>query len=313
MFANATNEKIIDLQIAYLAALADQGVDAKEATRLAESSVPSSMERFINGGTPSLDAARQAIEYASGVTDAHLSGPGGHPGAFHISEVEVLPPLSRPNSLRDFIAFEDHAKAGAARRGEDLNPVWYERPIYYKGNHRALIGPDQDLQRPVFTKELDLELEVACVVGLRGRDLTEDASGKAIFGFTIMNDWSARDVQRQEMVARLGPAKSKDFATSLGPCILTADEVGPHPSLAMAARVNGRTICEANLSNAYWTFPRLISFVSQGEDVWPTDLYGSGTPFGGCLLDHSGSYLEPGDLVELEVEKIGVLRNTVRS
>lgn len=302
---------VVDLQIAYLATLADQQIEAKEATRIAETSVPSSMERFITGGKSCLSAAEQALRYAATASPDRLRGPGGRAGLFPISEVKILAPVSRPNSLRDFIAFEDHAKAGAARRGEDLNPIWYSRPIYYKGNHRSLFGPESEVPRPEFTEELDLELEVACIVGARGRDLDQKASSEAIFGFTIMNDWSARDVQRNEMAARLGPAKSKDFATSIGPCVLTADEVGPHPSLAMTARLNGRTICESNLADAHWTFPKMIAFVSQGEDVWPTDLYGSGTPHGGCLLDHGGPYLEPGDVVELEVEKIGILRNVV--
>lgn len=305
--------KVIDLQIAYLASLNDQNVDPKEATRLADTSVPSQMEKLIAGGRHSLAGANQAIEFAMSVSlsGQELRGPGGRPGAFDLREVRLLAPLSRPNSLRDFIAFEDHAKAGAARRGEDINPVWYERPIYYKGNHRSLIGPDTDLPKPSFTNELDFEMEVACILGSGVRDLDEDAAAAAIFGFTVMNDWSARDVQRKEMAARLGPAKSKDFATSIGPCIVTADEVGPHPSLEMTARRNGRVICEANLGKAHWTFPKMIAFVSQGEDVWPTDIYGSGTPFGGCMLDHGGPYLQPGDVLELEVDSIGTLRNRI--
>jgi 2-keto-4-pentenoate hydratase/2-oxohepta-3-ene-1,7-dioic acid hydratase in catechol pathway len=304
-------EGILDLEVAYLSKLVDQGVDPREAQRAAASSLPPEMERFIWAGKPALEAANEAVEFVRARDSVGLRGPAGQVVAYEMRSVRLMSPLGSPNSLRDFIAFEDHARAGAGRRGEELSPTWYERPIYYKGNHRSLVGAEDDVPRPGFTKELDFELEVACIVGGRGRDLDEQAAAEAIFGFTILNDWSARDMQRVEMAARLGPAKSKDFATSLGPCIVTADEVGASPSLAMTARLNGREICTANLGDAHWTFPRMISFVSQDEDVWPTDIYGSGTPYGGCLLDHGGPYLEPGDVVELEVETIGTLRNRV--
>ncbi|MEO7804260.1 MAG: fumarylacetoacetate hydrolase family protein, partial [Actinomycetota bacterium] len=231
-----------------------------------------------------------------------------------LAAVQLLAPITRPNSIRDFIAFEDHARAGAKRRNEELNPIWGERPLYYKGNHRSIIGPNADIERPSFTKELDLEMEVAAIVATNTKDVSVDEAAGSIFGFTIMNDWSARDVQRSEMATRLGPAKSKDFATSLGPCIVTADEfddLSTNPRLHMAVRVNGKLICEANLGDAHWSFAQMISFVSQGETVWPTDIYGSGTPFGGCILDSGGPWLEPGDIVEIEVEKLGLLRNTI--
>jgi 2-keto-4-pentenoate hydratase/2-oxohepta-3-ene-1,7-dioic acid hydratase in catechol pathway len=210
------------------------------------------------------------------------------------------------------MAFEDHAAAGAKRRGEELAQVWYERPVYYKGNPLTVIGHEAPIRRPAFTSELDLELEIACILGLPLLDATEGEAAEAIFGFTIMCDWSARDVQRVEMAARLGPAKSKDFATSLGPGIVTADEVGAHPALEMIARVNGESLATANLKDAYWSFPKMLSFVSQGEQLHPGEVFGSGTPFGGCLLDQEAEkWLEPGDVVELEVSSIGVLRNAV--
>lgn len=299
---------VIDLQIAYLASLSDQKVDPREATRLVEASVPSSMERFVAGGGASLAAARQALRFARGSPAEALVGPGGRRGLFERSEVRLLAPLAQPNSLRDFLAFEDHARAGAERRDEPLAQIWYERPLYYKGNHRSILGPDEPLPRPTFTRELDFELEVACVVGTTARDLDERAATDAIFGFTILNDWSARDVQRAEMAARLGPAKSKDFATSLGPCLVTADEIDPRRGLRMAARVNGETWGEASTAAMRWSFPDMIAYVSRGEDVWPGDVYGSGTPFGGCGLDLD-RWLRPSDVVELEIEGIGVLRN----
>jgi 2-keto-4-pentenoate hydratase/2-oxohepta-3-ene-1,7-dioic acid hydratase in catechol pathway len=172
-----------------------------------------------------------------------------------------------------------------------------------------VFGPGEEIPWPAYTKELDYELEVACVLGGRGRDLDEVSARSLIFGYTLMNDWSARDIQRKEMAARLGPAKGKDFATSLGPCIVTADELDPS-ALHLVARVDGDVWSEGDLRGARWSFPQMIAHVSQGEDVWPGDVYGSGTFGGGCGLD-LGKFLWEGAVVELEAEPIGVLTNRV--
>jgi len=254
------------------------------------SSVAPSIEALIAAGPERWEIARELTERGSPIAPATL-----------------LAPL-QPASLRDFLAFEDHAKGGATRRGEELNPAWYRSPVYYKGNHRSIVGPDADVAWPAFSERLDFELELACVIGVHARDLDETEAERAIFGYTIMNDWSARDVQRDEMAMRLGPAKSKDFATSLGPCVVTADEIDPRRGLAMIARVNGETWCETSTARMHWTFPQMIAHVSRGEDVWPGDVYGSGTPFGGCGLDQD-RWIAPGDVVELRIEGIGVLRN----
>jgi 2-keto-4-pentenoate hydratase/2-oxohepta-3-ene-1,7-dioic acid hydratase in catechol pathway len=256
------------------------------------SPIAPSIEALVAAGPAAWDAARERA--AGGRRDA--LGP-------------LLPPL-RPASLRDFLAFEDHALGGARRRKEELNPAWYETPAYYKGNHRSIVGPDSDVSWPGFTERLDFELEIACVLGLHARDLDAVAAGNAIFGYTIMNDWSARDVQRAEMALRLGPSKSKDFATSLGPCVVTADEFDPKAGLRMIARVNGETWCDASTAAMHWTFPEMVEHVSRGEEVWPADVYGSGTPFGGCGLDLD-RWIRPDDVIELEIEGIGVLRNRV--
>jgi len=226
-----------------------------------------------------------------------------------LEDVQILAPL-QPASLRDFLAFEDHAKAGAARRGEELNPAWYEMPVYYKGNHRSILGPDEPLAWPAWTEKLDFELEVACILGARGRALTGGEAEHAIFGYTIMNDWSARDVQRAEMAMRLGPAKSKDFATSLGPCIVTADEFSPEGGLSMRARVNGETWFETSGARMHWTFPQMIEYVSRSEDVYSRDVYGSGTAYGGCGLDQD-RWLPRGSVVELEIDGLGTLRTEI--
>ena len=224
--------------------------------------------------------------------------------------VSLLCPLDRAASLRDFLAFEDHVKRGAERRQGDVPDYWYKAPVYYKGNHRQLIGPEDPCRWPRYAGILDFELELAMVVGRRGRDITPADAGPYIFGFTILNDFSARDVQAAEMSAWLGPAKGKDFAYSLGPCIVTADEIGSEPDLAMICRVNGEEWGRARSSDARWSWGEMIAHVSNGEDVYPGDVYGSGTPGGCCGLDQ-GRSLEPGDVVELEIESIGVLRNKV--
>lgn len=226
-----------------------------------------------------------------------------------VEEVRLLAPI-RPAALRDFLAFEDHAKGGARRRNEELNPLWYEIPIYYKGNHREIVGSGEVLNWPSWTEKLDFELELACILGKQGRDLDEGGAAGCIGAYTIMNDWSARDVQRAEMAMRLGPSKSKDFATSLGPVLVTADEIDPRDGLRMTARVNGEVWLEASTKDMHWTFPKMIAYVSRGETVYPGDAYGSGTPFGGCGLDQD-RWLADQDLVELEIEGIGVLSNRV--
>ena len=169
-----------------------------------------------------------------------------------------------------------------------------------------MLGPDEDLVPPPFAKELDYELSVACVIGRPGRDLEPAGALDVIFGYTLLNDWTARDVERTDMETGLGPAKSKDFATSLGPCVVTADEVDPS-SLPLLARVDGTVWSAGNLRDANWTFPEMIAHVSAGEDVLPGDVYGSGTFGGGCAAD-LGRRLETGQVIELEGEGIGVLR-----
>ena len=223
-----------------------------------------------------------------------------------------LCPFDEIASLRDFLGFEDHVVRGAARRHGEVPPYWYEAPVYYKGNHRALLGPEETCERPSYTDSLDFELELALVIGRGGRDIVAAEAVEHIFGFTIFNDFSARDIQAREMSTWLGPAKGKDFANGFGPCIVTADEVGPEPDLAMTCRVNGEKWGRARSSDMHWKWTDMIAHVSRDEDVWAADVLGSGTPGGCCGLD-LGRTLQPGDVVELEIEKIGVLRNPIGS
>ncbi|MCL6641108.1 MAG: fumarylacetoacetate hydrolase family protein, partial [Candidatus Rokubacteria bacterium] len=262
-------------------------------------------------GWTAREAARWALDWAAqaGRAGEPGRGPGGEQVRYDPATVRLCAPVPRPASLRDFLAFEAHTRAAFARRGEPVPEAWYRMPVYYKGNHRSIVGPDADVRWPRYTERLDYELELACVIGRRGRDLDEAAAAGVIAGYTVMNDWSARDIQRNEMMVRLGPAKGKDFATSLGPYLVTADELDPR-NLRMVARVNGEVWSEGNSGTSHWTFPQMIAHVSQEEDVFPGDVLGSGTVGGGCGLELD-RWLKPGDVVELEIEGIGVLRNRV--
>jgi 2-keto-4-pentenoate hydratase/2-oxohepta-3-ene-1,7-dioic acid hydratase in catechol pathway len=262
----------------------------------------SSTATLIEQGPEVWQEVADVARAASTVPDLHV--PEGQPG------FRWLCPLDRLASLRDFLAFEDHVKRGAARRNGEVPDYWYQAPIYYKGNHRAMLGPDDDCPWPPYTDRLDFELELAVVMGRRGRDVKTSEAGKYIFGFTVFNDFSARDVQSKEMSAWLGPAKGKDFANALGPCIVTCNDIGTEPDLAMICRVNGEEWGRARSSDAKWKWADMISHVSAGEDIFPCDVYGSGTPGGCCGLD-LGRDLSPGDVVELEIERIGTLRNRI--
>lgn len=206
--------------------------------------------------------------------------------------------------------FEDHARAGAARRGEDLNPDWFEIPISYKGNHRTILGHDEDLEYPDWTEWLDFELEIACIVGKTVSKVAPEEAANAIAGYTIMNDWSARDVQRSEMAMRLGPARSKDFATTLGPSLVPASDWDPLQSHVTSVSVDGEIWFAGDTSGISRSFADVISWVSQTEPVCKGDVYGSGTQFGGCGLDQDRR-LPKRCVVELSVDGLGSLRTRV--
>lgn len=302
-----TGSTVVDLNLAHAAMLADR----KEAQpyRLSGAMVPPTMLELLEGGPSAMEAARDALAFATSRGDT-LQGPEGETVLYARGAVRVLAPLPNPTSLRDFIAFEDHIAATSKRRGQSIPPEWYKAPAYYKGNHRTIIGPDEDLPWPLETTKLDYELELACVIGRKGRDVPERDAPGYIAGYTIMNDFSARDVQFQEMACRLGPAKGKDFATAIGPCLLTPDEIPDLNALTMVARVNGKAWSKGRFGSIHWSFAQMIEHVSHGETIYPGDLLGSGTVGGGCGLELE-KFLSPGDVVELEIEPIGVLRNRV--
>jgi 2-keto-4-pentenoate hydratase/2-oxohepta-3-ene-1,7-dioic acid hydratase in catechol pathway len=240
-----------------------------------------------------------------------------------LSEARLRAPLPRPSTIRDFYAFEQHVRTARARRGLEMDPDWYELPVFYFTNPYATRGPDDDIAIAPGSTEMDYELEVAAVVGRGGADLDPATAEQHIAGYMVMNDWSARDVQRREMKLSMGPVKGKDFATSLGPVLVTPDEIEPYRKgrafdLAMTARVNGVEYSRASLSDIYWSFGEMLAYASRGTRVEPGDVIGSGTCGTGCILELSlvhGSeqypWLRPGDVVELEVAQLGVLRNRV--
>jgi len=226
----------------------------------------------------------------------------------------------QPPSLRDFYSFEAHVKNARARRGLEMLSAWYEQPVFYFSNPRAIYGPEDVIPYPRRTQELDFELEVAAIIGRHGRDIPVDEAESYIAGYTIMNDWSARDIQRQEMKVGLGPAKGKDFATSLGPWIVTPDELadrrdGKGYNLTMIARRNGTELSCGNWNTIYFSFAEMIACASENVTLYPGDVIGSGTVGTGCILElgpeKAGGWLRPGDVVELEIERLGVLRNTI--
>jgi 2-keto-4-pentenoate hydratase/2-oxohepta-3-ene-1,7-dioic acid hydratase in catechol pathway len=298
--------RVVDLNMAYAASLA--AAQEAQPRRLADAQVPASMLEFLEGGASTMAAARRALEYTAG--GESVTGPSGETILYELADVHVTAPLPNPPSLRDFIAFEDHIAATSKRRGQPIPPEWYKAPVYYKGNHRTIIGPDEDLSWPLGTAKLDYELELACVIGRNGVDVPERDAQDYVAGYTIMNDFSARDVQFQEMACRLGPAKGKDFATAIGPCIVTPDEIPDLGSLEMIARVNGEIWSQGRFGTIHWSFGQMIEHVSRGESIYPGDLFGSGTVGGGCGLELD-RYLQPGDIVELEIQPIGVLRTRV--
>ena len=230
------------------------------------------------------------------------------------AEVEFLPPVM-PVQYRDCLVFEAHLFNCLKAFGQaepQLPPVWYDQPLYYKGNRMSFVGHGADVLWPGYAEHLDLELELAIVIGKQGKDIPAGKAHEHIFGYTILNDISARDAQMKEMPGQLGPAKGKDFDTGniLGPWILTADEVAHPVALDMEVRVNGARWGGGNSSSMQHDFGAILAHVSASETLYPGEVIGSGTVGTGCGLE-LGKRLAPGDVFELEIEKIGTLRNRI--
>ncbi|MNZ28095.1 Ureidoglycolate lyase [compost metagenome] len=305
-----SDQIVLDLQAAY------RQVQGRECVEL------SSVLALLEAGEAGLDLARALAAQVPAEAVRERAA------------VKLRAPIQPPPQMRDCSCFELHLRQSfaAARRARALRTpdpeatlqamntraddrvieTFNRQPIYYKCNRFAVVGIDDEFQWPSFSKALDFELEFGCYIGKRGKDISRDAARSHIFGYTIFNDMSARDAQAMEMPGMLGPAKSKDFDTAniMGPCLVTADELGDPYDLNMIARVNGEEWGRGNTRDMRWTFEDVIAHVSRSETLYPGEFLGSGTVGNGCGLEQL-RYLKPGDLVELEVDGIGVLRTRV--
>ncbi len=291
--------------------------------KLASESLPTDMLQFIDNHEEYFEIIKKI-----GEVEPHYS----------LAEVKLMAPLPNPRSFRDYIGFEMHMQNASRSFGHKIGPVWYEMPIFYFTNHQAIYGPEAEIKKPLKETRLDIELEMACIIGKKGKDIKAEEARSFIFGYTIFNDWTARAIQKVEMGGPpLGPHKGKDFANAIGPCIVTADEMeqyrvpfdasvfqdpirvpdipGERLNVKMTARINGMTTCEGNYNTVFYNFEQMIERASENNvSLMPGDILGSGTVGWGSLTENDFSVhrpLEPGDVVELEIEGIGILRNTV--
>ena len=245
----------------------------------------------------------------------------GKPIAFLMNEVQLLAPVPDPQSFRDFYAFEQHVRAARKLRGLEMHPDWFRIPIFYFSNPAAIYGHGSEIPYPRKTNELDFELEFAVIIAGAGSDILSKDADRHIAGYTICNDWSARDLQREEMAMSLGPAKGKDFATSFGPYMVTPDELedawdeNGKLNLRMTCHVNGTLISDGNTDDLYHSFNDMIERASMNTKLLSGDYLGSGTVGTGCILElrpeNTGGWIKKGDVVTLEVKRLGVLENKI--
>lgn len=284
--------------------------------------LPSDLLSFLQIGESGWESLRKLSDWL-----ANEYGNLHNPYVFKREQVRLLAPLPRPVSMRDGYAFRQHVETARRNRGLPMIPEFDQFPVFYFTNHLAVVGEGDVIVQRKHLERLDYELECAAVIGKEGRNLSAENADEYIIGYMIMNDWSARGLQMQEMKLNLGPAKGKDFATSLGPYLVTKDELedrriptpnGNQYDLRMEAYLNGERISEGNLKDMSWTFAQILERISYGVTIYPGEVIGSGTVGTGCLLELNGSkvfdpprWLQPGDVVELRIERLGALKNTV--
>jgi 2-keto-4-pentenoate hydratase/2-oxohepta-3-ene-1,7-dioic acid hydratase in catechol pathway len=301
-----SQDKIIDLNLGYARYLSDKKSNSRYY-EMAAAAVPPDMVAFFRSGREGAEAAQTTIDYmAKKQSKESITGPSGEQIVYDMSEVILKAPVPRPNSIRDYLAFEGHASRSGQRK---LDKAWYEIPVCYRGNPDTVIGPEEIIPWPAYTELLDYELEYGIYIGKEGKNIPREKAGEYIAGYTILNDISARDIQLREMVVGLGPVKGKDFCSVMGPCLVTPDEIDP-TDMRMTARINGEVWSESNSGTSYWTWPQIIEFASMEETLYPGDFLGSGTVEKGCGGELN-RWIQPGDVIELEVEGIGILRNRV--
>jgi 2-keto-4-pentenoate hydratase/2-oxohepta-3-ene-1,7-dioic acid hydratase in catechol pathway len=296
-----SDDVVIDLSLARAAALGRR----PRARAIAAAEVPPDMLELLRGGEWALEAARDAVDHALQVGVEDFDG-----ARVRHTGVRLLAPLPRPNSLRDYLVVEEHMHgAVAAGVAKAIPDEWYELPAHYKGNVDAVYGPEDEVPWPAYTEQLDYELEICAVIGTAGRRVKAAEASAMIAGYTLYNDWSARDIQTREMRVGIGPGIGKDFASSIGPCIATPDEFDRNEA-KLTARVDGQTWSTGTLGTMHFSFEQIIEYTSQEATLRPADLLGSGTVGKGCGLE-LGRWLTEGCTVELEAEGIGILRNRV--
>lgn len=301
---------LIDLTSATRTLLTVQGADPIGADRIARVLTPPSLVGLIEGGGRARNLADEAVEAA--VREGWEQDPDGRPIRAAAAEVDFLPAVVDPPLLRDFMGFEKHLLNVFPKLGREIPDEWYRRPVYYKANPAALGAHRQDIAIPSYADKLDLEFEFAAVIGRAGVNIAEDNARSHIFGYTIYDDFSAREIQAAEMTVGLGPAKGKDFVGGhvLGPVVVTADEIDDPYALAMTATVNGEQWTAGTSADMHWRFEQMIAYASQSEIVRAGEVFGSGTVGDGSGAER-GRWLESGDLVELRMDRLGTLRNRV--
>jgi 2-keto-4-pentenoate hydratase/2-oxohepta-3-ene-1,7-dioic acid hydratase in catechol pathway len=303
--------EVIDLTAAARSLLVAGGADPGAARRIADALVPASLLGLVEAGPRGRDLADESL--AAVLERGDEEDPFGARLRHRAEDVRVLPAISSPPLLRDFMAFEKHLLNVFPKLGREIPPEWYQRPVYYKGNPSAIGAHGQDVAVPRYAERLDLEFEFAAIIGAGGTDIPEEEALDHVFGYTVYDDFSAREIQAAEMTVGLGPAKGKDFlgAHVLGPVVVTADEIADPYALRMHGEVNGETWTEGSSSDMHWRFEQMIAYASRDEFVRSGEVFGSGTVGDGSGAEQ-GRWLEPGDVVELTVERLGTLRNRVR-
>ncbi len=296
---------------------------AASAARLAKK-LPDNMKEFLNAGEAAADMAREVEAAANeGKIDTF------------VEEVRLLAPVPHPTSCRDAYAFRQHVATARRNRGVEMIPEFDQYPVFYFTNHNAVIGPGELMVEKDHLERLDFELEAAIVIGKEGRNISSSEADAYIAGYMIMNDFSARTLQMEEMKLNLGPAKGKDFATAIGPWLVTPDELedrkkptefGDKYSLRMTASHNGKQISDGNLDSMNWTFAEIVERCAYGVDIFPGDVIGSGTVGSGCYLELNGTWrieaerkgdeftptwLQAGETITLEIDRLGVLEHKI--
>jgi fumarylacetoacetate (FAA) hydrolase len=296
---------------------------AESAKALAKPAMPDDILTFLQQGEKTMDIAREINAQVSKLSELGTAN------------YELIAPVPHPTSCRDGYAFRQHVAAARRNRKVDMIPEFDQYPIFYFTNHNAVQGPGEIWCMPDHFQKLDFELEAAVVIGKKGRNIRAEKVDEYIAGYMIMNDLSARTLQMEEMLLNLGPAKGKDFSTVIGPWLVTTDElqplkvaakeghVGNRYNLSMKCWVNGKLVSEGNLADMDWTFAEIIERCAYGVDILPGDVIGSGTVGTGCFLELNGTgllnnpdykpqWLQPNDVVEMEIDRLGRLKNTIR-